>query len=405
VPQELNPEMLFSGMNNVPETVRTETWRQRYQASRYQKEFVANRSGKQPESQDKTGEESPRRQFGLQQLLALIKRNFYVKMGDRTQTAVLLAQAPLFAVLVVLVNYPLKAVTAAAHDFGDLAMKLPIIHFLMVVAAVWFGCNNAAREIVGEWTIYKRERMVTLKLSSYILSKFTILLGLCIFQCGTLLAIVYLVCGLHSNFFYDFVVLMLAAMIGVGMGLCISALCKTTESAIALLPVVLLPIIALGGGMRPIFEMPKAGQVLSLIIPSRWAFEANLLHEAGEAKWGPEKPAPDVTCALEPDKTAVDNAQGAAPMNPGLMSPWLTIVGDSAEVNIPRYTITAKDANGDQQTCRALAGEQYPQAAPKAHAVGYRHSFGESLGVLGGMLALLVGGVMAILLKRDNDPQ
>jgi ABC-type multidrug transport system ATPase subunit/pSer/pThr/pTyr-binding forkhead associated (FHA) protein/ABC-type multidrug transport system permease subunit len=405
VPQELNPEMLFSGMNTVPETVRTETWRQRYQASRYQKEFVANRSGKQPESQGKTGEESPRRQFGLQQWLALVKRNFYVKAQDRTQTAVLLAQAPLFAVLVVLVNYPLKAASAASHDFGDLAMKLPIVHFLMVVAAVWFGCNNAAREIVGEWTIYKRERMVTLKLNSYILSKFTILLGLCVFQCGTLLAIVYLVCGLHSNFFYDLVVLMLAAMIGVGMGLCISALCNTTESAIALLPVVLLPIIALGGGMRPIYEMPNAGQVLSLIIPSRWAFEANLLHEAGEAKWGTEKPAPDVTCGLEPDKTAAAAAQGSAQMNPGLASPWLTIVGDSAEVNMPRYTITAKDANGDEQTCRAVEGEQYPQVQPTAHAVSYRHSFGESLAVLGGMLALLVGGVMAILLKRDNDPQ
>ena len=49
-------------------------------------------------------------------------------------------------------------------------------------------------------------------------------------------------------------------MIGAGLGLSISALSKTTESAIALLPVVLLPIIALGGGMRPIYLMPKAGQ-------------------------------------------------------------------------------------------------------------------------------------------------
>ena len=61
--------------------------------------------------------------------------------------------------LVTLVNYPLRA-----DHFDEIAEKLPIIHFLMVVAAIWFGCNNAARDIVGEWTIYKRERMVTLKL-------------------------------------------------------------------------------------------------------------------------------------------------------------------------------------------------------------------------------------------------
>ena len=43
---DLNPEMLFSGMNTVPETNRTETWRKRYQESHYRKEFVTGRSGK-----------------------------------------------------------------------------------------------------------------------------------------------------------------------------------------------------------------------------------------------------------------------------------------------------------------------------------------------------------------------
>ena len=62
-PQELNPEMLFTGMNTVAEGSRTETWRQRYLASRYRQEFVANRSGKQ-QATDKAGSEKPRREFG-----------------------------------------------------------------------------------------------------------------------------------------------------------------------------------------------------------------------------------------------------------------------------------------------------------------------------------------------------
>ena len=403
--QDLNPEMLFSGMNNVPEGARTDTWRQRYAASRYQQEFVANRSGKQPDKQGKTGEETARKQFGLQQLIALIKRNIFVKLQDRTQTLVLVAQAPLFAILVWVVNYPLKAATASSHDYGELAMKLPIVHFLMVVAAIWFGCNNAAREIVGEWTIYKRERMVTLKLFSYVFSKFTVLFALCVFQCGSLLAIVYLSCGLHSNFFYDFAVLMLASMIGVGMGLCISALCSTTEGAIALLPVVLLPIIALGGGMRPVYLMPKPGQVLSYIIPSRWAFEANLLHEAAASEWGPHKPAPDITCTLDPDRQLPPVSPSSLPVDPTIGKPWLSIVGDSAEANIPTYTITAKDSTGSNQTCRAVAGEQYPAVNPVAHAVSYRHRFHDSLAIMGSMLLALMAGVILVLRKRDSDPQ
>jgi ABC-type multidrug transport system ATPase subunit/ABC-type multidrug transport system permease subunit len=416
---ELNPEMLFSGMNTVPEANRTETWRQRYLASRYRQEFVENRSGKQPAATDKTGEEKPRRQFGLGQWIALVKRNLIVRLQDRAQTAILLAQAPLFALLVALVTYPLHA-----DNFGELSQKLPIAHFLMVVAAIWFGCNNAARDIVGEWTIYKRERMVTLKLLPYIFSKLAVLAALCIFQCGSMLAIVYLICGLHSNFFDDFLVLLIASMIGAGLGLSISALSKTTESAIAMLPLVLLPIIALGGGMRPIYLMPSGGQILSAIIPSRWAFEANLLDEAKAKEWT-TGPANDYTCNISlpqasggqpqmppgmsmPAGSSMPPASSLPPgmtYNPDDLNPSLHIQGDAAENSIPAYLITFTDPVGTKHTCRASADEQYPHYGPVAHAVSHRHSFSDSVAVLCAMLLVLMAGVIAILRKRDNDPQ
>jgi ABC-type multidrug transport system permease subunit len=393
--------MLFSGMNTVPDANRTETWRQRYLASRYRQEYVDNRSGKQPATTDKTGEEKPRRQFGLGQWLALVKRNLIVRLQDRAQTAILLAQAPFFALLVAVIGH-----LEDQHNFGELAQKLPIDHFLMVVAAIWFGCNNAARDIVGEWTIYKRERMVTLKLLPYIFSKLAVLLALCIFQCGSMLAIVSLACGLRGNFLYDFIVLLLSSMIGAGLGLLISALSKTTESAIAMLPLVLLPIIALGGGMRAIYLMPKAGQVISAVIPSRWAFEANLLHETSDEQWGENKSI-DSNCNLDQKQMI-----GPSPMpagygdNPSLnIHGQSTISTDLAENNFPAYLITFTDAQGKVHTCRAAADEQYPRTNPSAHAVANRHRFSDSVAVLCAMLLALVAGVIAILRKRDNDPQ
>ncbi len=417
--QELNPEMLFSGMNQVPETSRTETWRQRYLASRYRQEYVANRSGKQPASTGGTGEEKPRRQFSLGQWLALVKRNLIVRLQDRWQTGILLGQAPLFAVLVALVNYPLRA-----DHFDEISQKLPIVHFLMVVAAIWFGCNNAARDIVGEWTIYKRERMVTLQLFPYVFSKLAVLLGLCIFQCGSMLAIVYFTCGLHSNFGWDFLVLLVSSMIGAGLGLSISAVSKTNESAIAMLPVVLLPIIALGGGMRPIYLMPKAGQVISTVIPSRWSFEANMLHEAAAKQWGGDNPTPDLTCNITMPQPPAGSQPAAMPtqpapsmasmppgssMPPGIdpaeINPSYDVKGDSAEGSIPRYLITFTDAAGTEHVCRASAQEQYPRTNPISHAVSYRHKFLDSMAVLVAMLLALVSLVIGILRNRDNDPQ
>ncbi|HWG21902.1 MAG TPA: FHA domain-containing protein [Terracidiphilus sp.] len=406
---DLNPEMLFSGMNKLPEANRTNAWRKRFLDSNYQKEFVANRSGKQPGPAERTGEETPRRQFGWMQWFALVRRSIIVKLRDRAQTAILLAQAPLFAVLVTLVIYPLRPTQP-----DELAQKLPILHFLMVIAAVWFGCNNAARDVVGEWTIYKRERMVTLKLLPYVFSKLAVLLALCIFQCGSMLAIVYLACGLHSNFLQDFFVLLLSSMIGAGLGLCISASSKTNESAIALLPVVLLPIIALGGGMRPIFLMPRAGQVISTVIPSRWSFEANLLHEAAASEWGERRFLPDVKCTFHPDAPpAPPKSSHPAMPPPGFPvfddpcpadSPS-ALCGDVVEQTIPAYILHFKNESGKDETCRATASEQYPVANPVSFATRYRHSFRVSLEVLCSMLVLLIGSVIAILRSRDRDPQ
>jgi hypothetical protein len=152
----------------------------------------------------------------------------------------------------------------------------------MVVAAIWFGCNNAARDIVGEWTVYQRERMVSLKLPSYVFSKFAVAAALSLFQCATLFAIVQTICHLHGDFLQTFGILWLASLVGVAMGLCVSAFSSTTEAAIAMLPLILLPMIALGGGITPVAKMKEPVQLAAALMPSRWALEANMLIEARE---------------------------------------------------------------------------------------------------------------------------
>ena len=54
---------------------------------------------------------------------------------------------------------------------------------LLAVSALWFGCSNAAQQIVKERAIYRRERMVNLRLDAYVLSKFLPLAVVCSAQC------------------------------------------------------------------------------------------------------------------------------------------------------------------------------------------------------------------------------
>jgi len=270
----------------------------------------------------------------------------------------------------------------------------------MVVAAIWFGCNNAARDIVGEWTIYKRERMVTLKLIPYVFSKLAVLFALCVFQCGSMLGIVYYVCGLHSNFLYQFASLLIASLIGAGLGLCISAISRTNESAIALLPVVLLPVIALGGGMRPIYQLPVAGRIVSTVIPSRWAFEANLLQEAKAEDWKPERPAPLPAPPPVPQKSGAGQPQPPACIP---SAPLPQMPSDIAEHSLPGYVIAVNDSKGNR--LRPALESEYPDKNSMSKAEKFRHRYIHSVSVLGGMFVLLVTAVIVILRKRDSDMQ
>ncbi len=273
--KELSPEMLLSGLAKRP----TSEWVATYEQSRYKKLFVSDRSGKIP-STPSSDAESAVRKFGFSQWWTLVRRNFILKVRDRGQAIITLVQAPVFGLLLGAVFGHL---TYATQQGWEKTIRHGVAaEFLMVVAAIWFGCNNVARDIVGEWTVFQRERMISLKLPSYIFSKLAVASVINLFQCFTLLGIVALICHLQGDFFLTLGILFLSSLVGSAMGLCVSARATTTEAAIAMLPLILLPMIALGGGLTPASKMNAPMPLIAKIIPSRWAFEANLLLEAKE---------------------------------------------------------------------------------------------------------------------------
>src|SRR5205085_950139 len=133
----------------------------------------------------------------------------------------------------------------------------------LVLVVLWFGCNNAAKEIVKEEAVYARERAVNLGIVPYLASKFVVLAALTALHALLLMAALYgtlellarLVPGStaphpHQYLAYlpQFGVLVLLAIAGVALGLLLSACVSTPDRANALLPYVLIPQIILGGG-------------------------------------------------------------------------------------------------------------------------------------------------------------
>jgi energy-coupling factor transporter ATP-binding protein EcfA2 len=256
---------------------RAAEWAERYQQSAYRELFVSGRAGKRADTMGAFKQKTPR-PGGARQFATLFLRTLSIKAKDTMNTAILLAQAPIIALLIVFVfrGDGKEGLPAGASPHTATVL------FLLVVAALWFGCSNSAREIVGEWAIYRRERMVNLGLSSYVGSKFAVLGMLCLVQCAVLLGIAHAGADLAGSWPKLYAVLVLAALVGLGLGLTVSALAKTSEIALALVPLILLPMVILGGMMRPVAEMASPMKALAGLMASRWAFEGALRVESAD---------------------------------------------------------------------------------------------------------------------------
>jgi hypothetical protein len=252
-----------------------------YRQSQYYRDFVVNRrlqSGSAPAAgaRQSASQEQLLRPPARLQAWTLVRRCVRVKCRDTWGTAILLAQAPVVALLIVLVF----AQQAASDKPEEYLQAKPLTIFLTGLAALWFGCSNAAREIVGEWAVFRRERMVGLQLTPYLFSKFAVLGSLCLVQCLVLLLVTAPSCNWRASWLAMYGFLLTAAWSGLAIGLCLSALARTSEMAVGLLPLVLIPMVVLGGAMLPIRKMPALMRAMTFVTPTRWAYEGMVVSEA-----------------------------------------------------------------------------------------------------------------------------
>src|SRR6185312_1157367 len=150
-------------------------------------------------------------------------------------------------------------------------------YFVLALVSVWFGTSIAAREIIKERAVYNRERMVNLGLLPYVGSKLLVLsliVGLqCILLFGSLR--VLQAAGLMElpGDYYgvpQLLVMILTGMVGIALGLFISAIVKTSEMATSFVPLMLIPQLLFCG----LVGVPKGiSKYVGVIMPATWAYD------------------------------------------------------------------------------------------------------------------------------------
>lgn len=201
----------------------------------------------------------------LRQLAILTARYFTTLTRDARNALFLVGQAPLIAALIGL---------SLLYGRSDVAFTKPknTILFLLALTAVWFGCSNAAREIVKERGIYLRERLVNLRILPYVLSKVVVLMGLAAVQCVLFLAILDRWFGIPGSAPLLFAGMLAASLVGILLGLALSAVVATPDRAMTLLPILLIPQVLF---TIPAVQMDMKGPagLIARAMPTWWSYD------------------------------------------------------------------------------------------------------------------------------------
>ena len=168
---------------------------------------------------------TPRRQSHI-----LAARYWDCLLGDMGGLVLVLAQAPLIGWLCAVV-------------WGSIERDTPALYFVLCLAALWFGCINACREIVKERAILERERLFGLRPGAYLASKVWVLAALGAAQVVLLQGTVEWHLQLRGPMPLELLALFGASLAGTGLGLLVSALATTQERAVFAVPLLLLPQI------------------------------------------------------------------------------------------------------------------------------------------------------------------
>jgi ABC-type multidrug transport system ATPase subunit/pSer/pThr/pTyr-binding forkhead associated (FHA) protein len=224
---------------------------------------------------------NPWRQFCI-----LTQRYFELVVRDKVLLTLLLAVMPLLGLLLAIITRPSTLVGESTQRIQEIlatsgsysvAGEAQIVIMMLALAASLVGMFAASFELVRERAIYRRERMVNLRLRTYLGSKIVVLAGFAALQVLALLVVVALrvqipFAGMILPGPLElYITLLLTTIVGIMLGLFISAIAANSNSVIYLVLLAVFVQIIFAGIF---FELPGLTKAISFFTPTRWSVEA-----------------------------------------------------------------------------------------------------------------------------------
>ncbi len=216
------------------------------------------------------------RLFGLRDLLS--------KLSNRQYLAINLLEAPLLAFLLAFITRYYNADNP--YHSGYIFMKnlnLPAYLFMSVIVALFMGLTVSAEEIFRDQKILKRETLLHLSRSSYLISKMGILFIISAIQTFLFVLVGNGVLQIQGMFFTHWAILFSVSCFANMLGLNISAAFNSAVTIYILIPILLIPQLILSGvvvrfdKLNPLIGNSETVPFVGDMMTSRWAFEASMV--------------------------------------------------------------------------------------------------------------------------------
>lgn len=216
-------------------------------------------------------------------------RALKTKIRHRGTLYSIILQAPLLAFLIA---YTLHASADGRYEFYS-ALHLPSYLFLSVTVAMFFGLTNSAAEILRDRPVLRRERNCRPYPLLYLGSKFFVLTVQVSVQSLVFIIVAHHILELHGMILTHLTWMSLTGCCGIALALLVSVIAKSERTALASIPLILVPQILLAGALIPFTEMNRglfsgasvarddgAEPVPSTFMPLRYAYEGSVVSQA-----------------------------------------------------------------------------------------------------------------------------
>jgi len=266
-----------------------EEWGRKFQDARP----AAADSGRVPKAGIRSRPTPPSQPGPLRQWGTLTARTFESLVRNRLTMAILLG-SPLMIVAMFAILFERGAFNA--EDPSPTAILM--ILFWITFGAFFFGVTYGLLQIVTERAILRRENLVGVRLSSYLLAKTAVLMPFLLVVAVLMLAILRALERLPDASLETYVsvgvTLSLTSAAALTLGLLTSAVVRNASQATLALPLLCFPVVLFSGAILPVNVMATVGRAISTVMPVRWAFEAvgrdfgaRALLEHGRSPLGP----------------------------------------------------------------------------------------------------------------------